>query len=126
MDLLDLHRGRLSWRRLRILIQGLPAESRTMTAMRNAMTAEELAALSEQGEPEKGRWSQTEQLLAVVADRIAELTYAYSTSHTEKGKKKPRRPDPIRRPGVQQAKPKQQINDEQADTLFRLINGGAA
>ncbi len=97
-----------------------------MTAMRNSLTDEELAEQAEKGEPEKGRWSQTEQLLAVVADRLARFEYAYTCAHVESKSKQPKAPEPIRRPGAKPAKPKQQMSDDQANTLFRLINGGAA
>ncbi|MGW5173107.1 hypothetical protein ACWERY_01915 [Streptomyces sp. NPDC004082] len=116
----------MTWRQLRVFIQHLPPESHTMTALRNSLTDEEMAEQAENGEPEKGRWSQTEQLLAVVADRVAELTYAYGCAHAESKAKRPKAPEPIRRPGAKAVKPKQQINEKQADTLFRLINGGAA
>ncbi|MBQ1166972.1 hypothetical protein KBZ21_54155, partial [Streptomyces sp. A73] len=48
-DLIDRHyditavlAGRLTWRWLRVLIQHLPPESHTMTALRNSMSDEEL------------------------------------------------------------------------------------
>ncbi|MER5903040.1 hypothetical protein ABT150_23525 [Streptomyces mirabilis] len=116
----------MSWRRLRVLIQHLPPESATWTELRNAMSDEELAEQADQGEPERGRWSQSEQLLAVVADRVADLAYLYASANTESKAKKPKQPEPIRRPGAKQVKPKREISEAQADTLFRLINGGAA
>jgi len=123
----DVLTGRRTWRWLRVFIQHLPPESHTMTALRNSLTDEELAEHAEKGEPEKGRWSQTEQLIAVVADRVAELTYAFSLANTDsKSARKPKAPDPIRRPGAKVRKPKQDMTDAQADTLFQLINGGAA
>lgn len=108
-------------RRLRVLIQRLPPESATMTAIRNAMTDEELAEQAAKGQPEKAPWSQLEQLVAVVADRIAGLTYAYTAANTQKGKK-PSVPEPIRRPGAQPAKTKQKISEAQAATLGSWLN----
>ncbi|MBQ1165789.1 hypothetical protein KBZ21_48205, partial [Streptomyces sp. A73] len=70
-DITDVLAGRLTWRWLRVLIQHLPPESHPMTALRNSMSDEELEEAADQGEPEKGRWSQTEQLLALLADRVA-------------------------------------------------------
>jgi hypothetical protein len=116
----------MSWRRLRVLIEHLPPESATWTALRNGMSDEELAHQAEKGEPEKGRWSQLEQLLAVVADRVADLAYLYASANTTPKGTKPTQPTPIRRPGARPVKPKQQMTDEQANTLFGLINGGAA
>ncbi|MFF7329639.1 hypothetical protein [Streptomyces sp. NPDC008150] len=97
-----------------------------MTALRNALSDEELAEQAEAGEPEKARWSQVEQLLALVADRVARLEYVLISVNAEKKSQRPRPPEPIRRPGAKAPRPQQQINDEQAETLFRLINGGAA
>jgi hypothetical protein len=116
----------MSSRRLRVLIQRLPAESATMTALRNAMTDEELAKQAETGEPEKASWSQVEQLLAVVADRVARLEYVLISINTEQKSKRPRPPEPIRRPGAKPVRAKQQMSDGQANTLFTLLNGGAA
>lgn len=113
----------MSWRRLRVLIQHLPPESHTMTALRNAMSDEELAEQADKGEPEKGRWSQTEQLLAVLADRLARVEYVLICAHSEK-KQDP--PEPMRRPGAKPRKAKPKLTDDSAQTLFQLINGGAA
>src|SRR5690606_39513728 len=70
VDLLDAHRAAMSWRRLRVLIQHLPPESHTMTALRNELTPAQLAEQGNEGEPEKGRWSQLEQLVAANYDAI--------------------------------------------------------
>lgn len=90
------------------------------------MSDEELAEQAETGEPEKGRWSQVEQLLAVVADRVARLEYVLISVNTEHKSKLPPVPEPIRRPGAKPVKAPQKMTDAQADTLFQLINGGAA
>jgi hypothetical protein len=116
----------MSWRRLRVLIQHLPPESATMTALRNAMSDEELAGQAEKGEPEKGHWSQTELLLAVVADRLAELAHLYVSVNRDPKAAKPKAPIPIRRPGAKAPRAKSELSGEQAETLFKLINGGAA
>jgi hypothetical protein len=116
----------MTWRRLRVLIQHLPPESATWTALRNAMTPEELAEQAEQGEPEKGRWSQTEQLLAVVADRLARVEYTLICANTEKKSKIPDAPEPIRRPGAKPLKVKSKLTESGANLLFELIRGGAA
>ncbi|MEU1663549.1 hypothetical protein ABZ547_08035 [Streptomyces sparsogenes] len=126
MDLLDVHRGRLSWRRLRVLIQHLPPESATMTELRNSLSDEELAEQAEKGEPEKGRWSQVEQLLALVADRLARVEYVLICANTDSKSKRPQPPDPIARPGAKPKKPKPKLSESSAEVLFQLINGGAA
>jgi len=96
-----------------------------MTAMRNDTPEEELAAQAEGGEPERARWSQLEQLVAVVADRVARLEYVLICVNTSKGKP-PTPPEPIRRPGAKPPRPKAKLTDASADRLFQLINGGAA
>ena len=115
----------MSWRRLRILIQHLPPESATWTALRNAMSEEELAEQADKGEPEKARWSQLEQLVAAVADRLARVEHVLICANTDSKAKRPQPPEPIRRPGARPPKPKATLTDAGADVLFRLINGGA-
>lgn len=117
----------MTWRRLRVLIQHLPPESHTMTALRNAMSDEELAEQAEKGDPEAGRWSQAEQLLALVADRVAQLQYTLVCVNTEKKSQRPEQPKPIPRPGATSPKKKTApMTDGAAERLFELINGGAA
>ncbi|WPO74032.1 hypothetical protein [Streptomyces sp. KN37] len=106
-----------------MLIQHLPPESHTMTALRNELSDEELAEQARKGEPERGRWSQSEQLLALLADRVGALHHMYASTHSTRRQKPP---EPIRRPGAKAARGKQEISDEQAATLFQMINGGAA
>lgn len=111
----------LTWRKLRVLIEHLPPESATMTALRNANPE----SVSEDGpDPAKGRWSQAEMLLASAVDELRYFRHAYATSHTEKGKKGPPSPDPIPRPGTEKKKSqKTKMSDAQADFLWRHING---
>lgn len=116
----------MSWRRLRVLIQHLPPESATMTALRNGLTDEELAAQAEAGEPEKARWSQMEQLMASVYDRLGHITYVLLlANHSGKGKK-PDPPEPLPRPGAKPVQPRPRLTDRGAEFLFDLINGGHA
>jgi len=93
--------------------------------MRNDTPAEELAAQAERGEPEKGRWSQQEQLLAMVADRVARLEWVLLCVNIEKKSKRPDPPEPIRRPGARPRKAKARLNENSANRLFQLIQGGA-
>ncbi|MGW7350941.1 hypothetical protein [Streptomyces sp. NPDC054784] len=119
--------GRRSWRWLRVLIQHLPPESHTMTALRNSLSEEELNAQADKADPEKGRWSSAEQLLALVVDRLALLDYTLIAVNTEKGQKRPKLPEPLPRPG---AKPRKKTTEPMSEVaqerLFQLINGGAA
>ncbi|MBB1253168.1 hypothetical protein H3146_07260 [Streptomyces sp. OF3] len=117
----------MTWRRLRVLIQHLPPESHTMTALRNAMPAEELTEAQESGDATKGRWSQAEQLLATIADRVAALEHITVLAHSDGKGRKPEPPKPIPRPGVQDRsrKPRVRLTEQGAERLFQLINGGA-
>lgn len=110
-----------------MLIQHLPPESHTMTALRNAMSDEELAEASEKADPEKGRWSQMEQLTAGVIDAVRRLEYTLICVNTEKKSQRPEAPKPIERPGTRKpAKKTEPMTEQAAERLFELINGGAA
>lgn len=115
----------MTTRRLRVLIERLPPESATWTALRNSMSAEELARHAEAGEPEKGRWSQQEQLLAAVYDRLSQLQYVITCVNTEKKAKWPEPPEPMRRPGAGPKKKRAQLTSGSAERLFELLHGGA-
>lgn len=114
----------MSWRRLRVIIQGLPQESRTLTALRNGMSERELAAQADRGEPEKGRWSQLEQLVAGLVDSSRRLEYILVAANSDGKKRLPDPPEPIRRPGAK-AKGRKGISEANANRLFQLINGGS-
>lgn len=116
----------MSWRRLRVLIQHLPPESATWTALRNATDPAVLAAQAEKGEPEKGRWSQQEQLIATLVDAIRRLEWVLICVNTEKKSKRPDPPEPMRRPGAGPRKKKAQLTEGSANRLFELLQGGAA
>ncbi|MFI1485791.1 hypothetical protein [Streptomyces sp. NPDC020747] len=109
-----------------MFIEHLPAESHTMTALRNELSDEELAKLADRGEPEKARWSQTEQLLAGISDRLARLEWVYSCAHAESKAKQTPPPEPMRRPGAKPKSAKPRLVNKRADELFKLINGGAS
>ncbi|MFD7861873.1 hypothetical protein [Streptomyces sp. NPDC059783] len=115
----------MSWRQLRVLIQHLPPESATMTALRNQLSAEEYEAQARRGRPEEGRWSMTEQLLAGITDSLHQLEYILVTVNSDGKGRKPQRPEPMRRPGVTPKKTAPRLTDRGAEVLFRLINGAA-
>jgi hypothetical protein len=100
--------SRLTLRKLSVLIDGLPPESKTMTELRllAEATAPALAA-GEEGEgddddsepydPADGHWSHTDMLLATLIDEMRKLQYITIRANSTKGK--PPLPDPVRRPG---------------------------
>jgi hypothetical protein len=114
----------MTWRRLRVIIQGLPPESRTMTALRNTMSEADLVEQADRGEPEKGRWSQLEQLVAALVDSSRRLEYLLVAVNSDGKHKLPDPPEPLRRPGASARGPRKRISKANADRLFTLINGG--
>lgn len=91
-----------------------------MTALRVANPS----SVTDDGpDPAEGRWSQAEMLLAAAVDTLRCLQWDYLCAHLPEGKR-PARPDPIRRPGVERTeKKKPRLSDAQADFLWRHING---
>jgi hypothetical protein len=87
VDLLDHYRGRLTARRLRVLIQHLPVESALVRALHG----------------EEAQWGLTEHLLASAVDQLAAGTWMFATVHTPEDGSPPRRPEPVPRPGLSTA-----------------------
>lgn len=83
-------------------VDGLPPESLTLTAVRESLTPEQRAELARRTTAGHGQWSQVAQLLALTADRLAELTWVMVAVNS---KKPPKRPKPLPRPGVDDARP---------------------
>lgn len=96
-----------------------------MTALRNELANEELDDQADRGEPEKGRWSQSELLLASAIDALRRVEYVLVCANTDKNRR-PQPPEPIARPGATARKSKPALTDAAASRLFELINGGAA
>jgi len=97
-----------------------------MTALRNGLTPMQLAEQADKGEPEKGRWSQQEQLLAATVDAIRRLEWVLICVNTEKKANRPDPPEPMRRPGAGPKKTRAQLTEKSADKLLKLLQGGAA
>lgn len=96
-SLLELYRGQMSWRELRVFLRYLPADSATARAIRGS-TAEE------------DEWTLDRQLLAAGVDAVRENTFAMIRLHGDPkktGRLKP--PDPIERPGVEARKKKSNV-----------------
>ena len=115
----------MTWRQLRVLIQNLPGESATMTALRNSLSDEEVAEQADRGEPERGRWSQLELLLASLVDATRRVEHVLICANSEK-KHHPQPPEPLRRPGAKAKPPKPALSEGARETLFKLIKGGDA
>ncbi|MET9140579.1 hypothetical protein [Streptomyces parvulus] len=88
-SLLELWRGTLSWRELRVFLDHLPWDSATSRSVRGATAEEDF-------------WNPDRQLSAAVVDAVRELTYVTVKLHgNPKKTKRLRPPEPIPRPGVE-------------------------
>jgi hypothetical protein len=96
-DLRELFRpgGRLTYRRLGVLLAHLPLEAATQTLRLAELSDEDYAELASPGH-RHGPWSHTDLLLAAVADAIERLTFV----QLSRAGTKPKQPQPIPRPGV--------------------------
>lgn len=90
------------------------------------MSDEELTEHADKGEPEKARWSQLEQLMATVADRVAAVEHVLICANTDSKAKKPKAPEPIRRPGAKPVQAKKKLSEARAVELWSWLDGGAA
>lgn len=63
------------------------------------MSDTEIDACSEGADPEKGRWSATDMLLASLVDEVRRFEHLYLSAHVDKGKAG-KAPEPLPRPGV--------------------------
>ncbi|MEU2724079.1 hypothetical protein [Streptomyces smyrnaeus] len=118
-SLLELWRGQMSWRELRVFLRFLPPDSATARAVRKST-------------PEDDTWTLDRHLLATVADAVRENTYALVKLQGDP--KKTRRlkpPKPIPRPGVEQPKAAKVIrlggrNPSSSKELAAAFRGGTA
>ncbi|MCP9957757.1 MULTISPECIES: hypothetical protein [Streptomyces] len=83
MDLLDWHRGRLTARRLAVLIKHMPRDSALLT----------------ETDGEAADWSTTDYLLAAVVDHLAAANWMFASVHSDEDAEPPERPVPVPRPG---------------------------
>ena len=108
-SLLELYRGTLSWRELRVFLAHLPPDSATARAVNPRSAEEEF-------------WTPERHLIATVADAVREGTYAQVKLHGDPTKtKRLRPPDPIPRPGV---KSRRTGGGDGGSTVIRARFGG--
>lgn len=88
----------MTWRMVGVLIDHLPMESATKTAVRDATPPGELAAAAKRanGQPGWGPMSPTDFRLLALADRLDEVAVAIYRAAGAK----PRDPEPYPRPGL--------------------------
>ncbi|WP_434595000.1 hypothetical protein [Streptomyces sp. A5-4] len=89
MDLLDWHRGRLSSRRLAVLLKHLPRDS----------------AVARDLHGETAEWSVTDYLLATAVDQLAESNWMFATVNQDEDAEPLEYPVPVSRPGKENLDP---------------------
>jgi hypothetical protein len=82
VDLLDWHRGRLTSRRLAVLVRHLPRDSSTLREIHG----------------EAADWSAAEHLLAAAVDRLSEANWMFATVNRDEDADPPDYPGPVPRP----------------------------
>ncbi|MEW2559476.1 hypothetical protein AB0914_11775 [Streptomyces griseorubiginosus] len=82
VDLLDWHRGRLSSRRLRVLVEHLPSDSSFARAVHG----------------EQAEWTVTDHLLAAVVDHLAVANWMFATVHRDENTEPAEYPEAVPRP----------------------------
>ncbi|WP_344028861.1 hypothetical protein [Streptomyces luteireticuli] len=107
-----------------MLIEHLPPESATVTALRNAADDADLDAEADRSDPSQGCWSQTELLLAQLTDAVSHLAHLYTLVNTNGGTR-PEPPQPVPRPGIRRTPARSRMTPDTAETLFQIINGTA-
>lgn len=82
MDLGDYYTGRLSLRRLRVLIRYLPGESHLAKLDRARRRAAGIVNEASIEDADPAVWSQSEWLLVHALDQLMLLNFAYRQAHT--------------------------------------------
>lgn len=91
--------SRLTWRRLSNLIDWLPTDSATKTAIRDSFTDDEIAELAGKDPVGYGRWTRGDLRVAAVEDAVERQTALMVWLASDR-KSRPRMPEPVRRPGI--------------------------
>jgi hypothetical protein len=102
VDLLDYHRGTLSARRVRVLIEHLPRD----------------AALVRELHGETADWGLTEHLLAAAVDELAAGNWLFVSANRDEHAEPPERPKPLPRPGVEDETEAPKASPEQIAAFF--------
>ncbi|MGW6284191.1 hypothetical protein [Streptomyces sp. NPDC055107] len=83
MDLLDWHRGRLTSRRLAVLVKHMPRDS----------------AVAQEIHGEASEWGVSDYLLAAAVDHLAAANWMFASVNTDEDADPPEAPVPVPRPG---------------------------
>lgn len=114
VDLSDVFRGRVSWRRLLVLIRYLPADA--LLVSRLYADIDEPDALPD---PEYDRlWTTDQALLAALVDAVRSLEHTFVTANS---KRKPPPLDPLPRPGRRHPRiPRKRLSEAQRARIRRM------
>ncbi|MEV7219638.1 hypothetical protein AB0N98_07085 [Streptomyces sp. NPDC093681] len=83
MDLLDWHRGRLTSRRLAVLVKHMPRDS----------------VVNRELHGDGAEWTVTDYLLAAAVDHLAAANWMFASVNTDEDSEPPEPPVPVPRPG---------------------------
>jgi hypothetical protein len=99
IDLGDLYTGEMSIRRYRVLVRGLPDDSRTVAVLRRLARAQKVATTTALEDLPPEYWSNTDWLLWRMEYQVQNLIWHYVCTHLGKGKTRPPAPTPLPHPG---------------------------
>jgi hypothetical protein len=116
----EVWRDRMSLRRLAVLLAHLPPESATLTAFRTSLPEPDRNHRAREADPEAGRWSQQEMLLASVVDALRRLEFYFLGAN---GVKRLDKPLPLPRPGVPDPNRRKPIPQQSYEVLWALMHG---
>ncbi|MET7569687.1 hypothetical protein ABZT04_14470 [Streptomyces sp. NPDC005492] len=108
MDLLDWHRGRLSTRRLSVLVRHLPRDSSTLRELHG----------------EAADWSVTDYLIAAAVDQLTEANWMFATVNRDEDAEPLEYPKPVPRPapGVERVAPEPEVHNPGPAELAQFFN----
>ena len=107
-----------------MLIDWLPTDSATKTALRDTLTDEQIADLARQDPAGYGRWTRSDLRLAALEDAVERQTALMIWLASDR-KSQPRMPEPVRRPGIT-AKRRPVLSDEGRAYLQHLRDNQGA
>ena len=95
----DLYTGAMSIRRYRVLVRGLPDDSRTVAVLRRLMREQGTVNTTRIEDLPQEQWTNTDWLLWAVHQQLQVFAWTYVCAHIEKGKTRPPFPTPLPHPG---------------------------
>ncbi|WP_329540769.1 hypothetical protein [Streptomyces sp. NBC_01358] len=103
MDLLDWHRGRLTSRRLAVLVKHMPRDS----------------AVAQKLHGDSADWTVTDYLLAAAVDHLAAANWMFASVNTDEDSESPEPPVPVPRPGDTEEPSEPSVADSPAPETLR-------